>query len=149
LPDLMRGVDGRWLHRLVWGRIANIQPPYLETRVAILQKKAKMKKIALPPEVALFIAANVTSNVRELAGGLTRLGALAALTRTAVTIDFARQVLQNLVKGKAKEISVETVQKAVCKYCSLRVADLTSKRRTQLVAFPRQVAMFLCRKLAG
>ncbi len=148
-PNEIGGLEERLRNRFEWGLIADIQPPDLETRVAILQKKAQMKKIALPPEVALFIAANVTSNVRELEGGLTRLGALAALTRTAVTIDFARQVLQNLVKGKAKEISVETVQKAVCKYFSLRVADLTSKRRTQLVAFPRQVAMFLCRKLAG
>lgn len=148
-PNEINGLEERLRNRFEWGLIADIQPPDLETRVAILQKKAQMKKIALPPDVALFIASNVTSNVRELEGGLTRLGALAALTQSAVTIDFARQVLQNLVKGKAKEISIETVQKAVCKYFGIKVADLTSKRRTQLVAFPRQVAMFLCRKLAG
>ena len=82
-------------------------------------------------------------------GSLTRLEAVAVLTRNPITIDFARQVLQNLLKEKDKEISIETVQKAVCKYFGIRVADMTSKRRTNLVTFPRQVAMFLCRKLAG
>ncbi|MBI3301178.1 MAG: chromosomal replication initiator protein DnaA [Deltaproteobacteria bacterium] len=148
-PNEIGGLEERLRNRFEWGLIADIQPPDLETRIAILQKKAQMKKIALPSEVALYIASNVTSNVRELEGGLTRLGALAALTQSPVTIDFARQVLQNLVKGKVKEISVETVQKAVCKYFGIRVADLISKRRTHLVTFPRQVAMFLCRKLAG
>ncbi len=148
-PNEIDGLEERLRNRFEWGLIADIQPPDLETRVAILQKKAQGKKITLPPEVALFIASHVTSNVRELEGGLTRLGALAALTHSPITIEFARQVLQNLVKDKEKEISIETVQKAVCKYFGIRVMDLTSKRRTQLVAFPRQVAMFLCRKLAG
>jgi chromosomal replication initiator protein len=148
-PNEIDGLEERLRNRFEWGLIADIQPPDLETRVAILQKKAQGKKISLPPDVALFIASHVTSNVRELEGGLTRLGALATLTRSAITLEFARQVLQNLVKGKEKEISVEAVQKAVCKYFGIRVIDMTSKRRTHLVAFPRQVAMYLCRKLAG
>ena len=148
-PNEINGLEERLRNRFEWGLIADIQPPDLETRVAILQKKAQGKKISLPPDVALFIASHVTSNVRELEGGLTRLGALATLTRSAITLEFARQVLQNLVKGKEKEISIEAVQKAVCKYFGIRVIDMNSKRRTQLVAFPRQVAMFLCRKLAG
>lgn len=148
-PNEIQGLEERLRNRFEWGLIADIQPPDLETRVAILQKKAQGKKITLPPDVALFIASHVTSNIRELEGGLTRLAALASLTRSPITIEFARQVLQNLVKGKEKEISIETVQKAVCKYFGIRVIDLTSKRRTQLVSFPRQVAMFLCRKLAG
>lgn len=148
-PNEISGLEERLRNRFEWGLIADIQPPDLETRVAILQKKALAKKIPLPSEVAIFIASHVSSNVRELEGSLTRLEAVAALTRNVITVDFARQVLQNLLKEKNKEISVETVQKAVCKYFGIRVADLTSKRRTNLVTFPRQVAMFLCRKLAG
>ncbi|MGE0823259.1 MAG: chromosomal replication initiator protein DnaA [Candidatus Binatia bacterium] len=151
-PNEIDGLEERLRNRFEWGLIADIQPPDLETRVAILQKKAQLKKIPLPDEIALFIASHVTANVRELEGGLTKLGALASLTQSPITIDLARQVLQTLMKGgkeKEREISIETVQKTVCKYFGIRLADLTSKKRTQLVAFPRQVAMFLCRKLAG
>lgn len=148
-PNEIGGLEERLRNRFEWGLIADIQPPDLETRVAILQRKAHVKKIDLPAEVALYIASHVTANVRELEGNLTRLSALSTLTNSPLTIDFARQVLQNVVKGKEKEISIESVQKAVCKYFGIRVADLTSKRRTQLVAFPRQVAMYLCRKLAN
>lgn len=151
-PNEIEGLEERLRNRFEWGLIADIQPPDLETRVAILQKKAQQKKIPLPHDVSLFIATHVTANVRELEGGLTKLGALSSLTESPITIDLAQQVLQNLMKGgkeKDKEVSVETVQKAVCKYFAIRVVDLTSKKRTQMVAFPRQVAMFLCRKLAG
>jgi chromosomal replication initiator protein len=148
-PNEISGLEERLRNRFEWGLIADIQPPDLETRIAILQKKAQEKRIPLPSEAALFIASNITANVRELEGSLTRLGALATLSNSPITIDFTRQVLQNLVKGKEKEISIESVQKTVCKYFGVRVGDLTSKRRTHLVSFPRQVAMFLCRKLAG
>jgi len=148
-PNEISGLEERLRNRFEWGLIADIQPPDLETRVAILQKKALAKKIPLPSDVAIFIASHVSSNVRELEGSLTRLEAVSALTRNAITVDFARQVLQNLLKEKDKEISVESVQRAVCKYFGVRVADLTSKRRTTLITFPRQVAMFLSRKLAG
>src|SRR5438034_2937239 len=148
-PKELAEIEDRLRSRFEWGLIADIQPPDLETKVAILQKKSEQERVTLPTDVALFIASNIRSNVRELEGALIRLVAHSSLIGAEISLDFARQVLQNLVKGKAKEISVETVQKAVCKYFSLRVADLTSKRRTQLVAFPRQVAMFLCRNLAG
>jgi chromosomal replication initiator protein len=151
-PNEIGGLEERLRNRFEWGLIADIQPPDLETRVAILQRKAQLKKIPLPHEVALFIATHVTANVRELEGGLTKLGAFASLNQSSITIDLAHQALQNLMRGgkeKEKDISIETVQKAVCKYFGIRVVDLTSRKRTQLVAFPRQVAMFLCRKLAG
>jgi chromosomal replication initiator protein len=148
-PNEISGLEERLRNRFECGLIADIQPPDLETRVAILQKKALAKKIPLPSEVAIFIASHVSSNVRELEGSLTRLEAVSTLTRNAITVDFARQVLQNLLKEKDKEISIESVQRAVCKYFGVRVADLTSKRRTTLITFPRQVAMFLSRKLAG
>jgi chromosomal replication initiator protein len=151
-PNEITGLEERLRNRFESGLIADIQPPDLETRVAILQKKAQLKRIPLPQDVALFIATHVTANVRELEGGLTKLGALSSLTHSPITIDLAHQFLKNLMKGdkdKEKEVSIETVQKSVCKYFGLRVADLNSKKRTQFVAFPRQVAMFLCRKLAG
>ena len=148
-PKEIQGLEERLRNRFESGLIADIQPPDLETRIAILQKKALAKKILIPPDVAMFIASNVTANVRELEGGLTRLGALAGMNETAITVDFARQVLHNLVKDKGPEITIEMVQRAVAKYFGLRVADLNSKKRTQPVAFPRQIAMYLCRKLAN
>ena len=148
-PNEIQGLEERLRNRFESGLIADIQPPDLETRIAILQKKALAKKIQIPPDVAMFIASNVTANVRELEGGLTRLGALAGMNDTAITVDFARQVLHNLVNDKGPEITIEMVQRAVAKYFGLRVADLNSKKRTQPVAFPRQVAMYLCRKLAN
>jgi chromosomal replication initiator protein len=148
-PNEIQGLEERLRNRFESGLIADIQPPDLETRIAILQKKALAKKIQIPPDVAMFIASNVTANVRELEGGLTRLGALAEINDTAITVDFARQVLHNLAKDKGPDITIEMVQRAVAKYFGLRVADLNSKKRTQPVAFPRQVAMYLCRKLAN
>lgn len=148
-PNEIQGLEERLRNRFESGLIADIQPPDLETRIAILQKKALAKKIPIPPDVAMFIASNVTANVRELEGGLTRLGALAGMNGTPITVDFARQVLHNLVNDKGPEITIEMVQRAVAKYFGLRVADLNSKKRTQPVAFPRQVAMYLCRKLAN
>jgi chromosomal replication initiator protein len=148
-PHEIRGLEERLRNRFEWGLIADIQPPDLETRVAILQKKARTKRIALPDEVALFIASHVTSNVRELEGGLTRLGALAALQQAQLTVSFAKQALHDLLAKPAKEVSIESVQKTVSKYFGIRVADITSKRRTKLITLPRQVAMFLCRKLAA
>ncbi len=148
-PNEIGGLEERLRNRFECGLIADIQPPDLETRVAILQKKSRAKRISLPDDVALFIASHVTSNVRELEGGLTRLGALAALNQADITVNFARQALQNLVTAKEKEVSIETVQKTVSKYFGVSVADITSKKRTKLVLFPRQISMFLCRKLAG
>ena len=148
-PHEIRGLEERLRNRFEWGLIADIQPPDLETRVAILQKKARTKRIALPDEVALFLASHVTSNVRELEGGLTRLGALAALQQAQLTVSFAKQALHDLLSEPAKDVSIERVQKTVSKYFGIRVADLTSKRRTKLITLPRQVAMFLCRKLAA
>ena len=148
-PNEIGGLEERLRNRFEWGLIADIQPPDLETRVAILQKKSRAQRISLPDDVALFIASHVTSNVRELEGGLTRLGALAALNQADITVNFARQVLKNLVTDQEKKVSIETIQRTVSKYFGVSVADITSKKRTKLVSFPRQVGMFLCRKLAG
>jgi len=142
IPDL----EERLRNRFEWGLIADIQPPDMETRVAILEKKAEVEHIELPYDVALFLASNIDSNVRELEGSLTRLGAFASLNKAEITVDFARQVLQNILRERDSRITIESVQKAVCEFFHIKPADLRSKRRTRTIALPRQVAMYLCRR---
>src|SRR5262244_195884 len=143
IPDL----EERLRNRFEWGLIADIQPPDVETRVAILEKKAELEGIELPQEVAIFIATNIDSNVRELEGSLTRLGAFASLNKCPITVDFAREVLQSVLRDRGDRIiTIESIQKAVCEFFSIRPNDLRSKKRTRTVALPRQVAMYLCRR---
>jgi chromosomal replication initiator protein len=118
----------------------------METRVAILQKKAEAEEVQLPPEVAIFLASNIDSNVRELEGSLTRLGAFASLTKSVITVELAKEVLHNTLKGSHKELTVENIQKTICDYYNIKLGDLKAKRRTKNIAIPRQVAMYLCRK---
>ena len=135
-PNEIQGLEERLRNRFESGLITDIQPPDLETRVAILQKKAQARKIQISSEVALFIASNVTANVRELEGGLNRLGALSSMNATPITVDFARQVLHNLVKEKGPKVTIEMVQQAIAKYFGIRVNDLISKKRDQTGSFP-------------
>jgi len=144
-PKEIPELEERLRNRFEWGLIADIQPPDMETRVAILEKKAEVERIDLPHEVAMFLATHIDSNVRELEGSLTRLGAFASLNKCEITVDFARQVLQNMLREKESTITIESIQKAVCEFFSVRPADLRSKKRTRAVAVPRQVAMYLCR----
>jgi chromosomal replication initiator protein len=143
IPDL----EERLRNRFEWGLIADIQPPDVETRIAILEKKAECEGIELPADVANFLASNIDSNVRELEGSLTRLGAFASLNKCPITVDFARSVLQSVLRDKVdRAITIESIQKAVCDFFRIRPNDLRSKRRTRTVALPRQVAMYLCRR---
>jgi len=142
IPDL----EDRLRNRFEWGLIADIQPPDVETRVAILQKKAEVEGVRLPHEVAIFLGSHIDSNVRELEGSLTRLGAFASLTKVEITVDLAKEVLHNTLKGVQKEMTIENIQKAICEYFNIRPGDMKSKRRTRNIALPRQVAMYLCRK---
>jgi chromosomal replication initiator protein len=143
IPDL----EERLRNRFEWGLIADIQPPDVETRIAILEKKAECEGIELPPDVANFLASNIDSNVRELEGSLTRLGAFASLNKCPITVDFAREVLQSVLRERVdRAITIESIQKAVCDFFRIRPNDLRSKRRTRTVALPRQVAMYLCRR---
>ncbi len=142
IPDL----EERLRNRFEWGLIADIQPPDMETRVAILQKKAEAEHIDLPHDVALFLANNIDSNVRELEGSLTRLGAFASLNKSEITVDFAQQVLPNILRAKVSTITIDSIQKAVCEFFHIRAADLRSKKRSRTVTWPRQVAMYLCRR---
>lgn len=145
-PKEIPELEDRLRNRFEWGLIADIQPPDMETRVAILQKKAELEGAQIPHEVAIFLASHIDSNVRELEGSLTRLTAFASLTKTEVTVELAKEVLHNTLRGTERVISVEHIQKAICEYFNLRMADLKSKRRTKNIALPRQVAMYLCRK---
>ena len=145
-PKEIPELEDRLRNRFEWGLIADIQPPDMETRVAILQKKAEVEGVMLPHEVAIFLAAHIDSNVRELEGSLTRLGAFASLTKAVITVDLAKEVLQNTLKGNAREVTVEGIQKTICDYFNLKLGDLKAKRRTKNIALPRQVAMYLARK---
>jgi chromosomal replication initiator protein len=145
-PKEIPGLEDRLRNRFEWGLIADIQPPDIETRVAIIQKKAEGEGIQLPHDVAIFLATNIESNVRELEGSLTRLGAFSSLTKSVITVDLAKEVLHNTLKGAKKEITVESIQKTICDFYNLKLGDLKAKRRTKNIAVPRQVAMYLCRK---
>lgn len=145
-PKEIPGIEDRLRNRFEWGLIADIQPPDMETRVAILQKKAENEGVQLPHDVAFFLASNIDSNVRELEGSLTRLGAFSSLTKATITVELAKDVLRNTLKSAQQEITVENIQKTICDYFNVRIADLKAKRRTQNIALPRQVAMYLCRK---
>ena len=142
IPDL----EDRLRNRFEWGLIADIQPPDMETRVAILGQKAEAENVNLPTAVAVFLATNIQSNVRELEGSLTRLGAFASLTKTEITIDLAKEVLRNTLSQSAKAVTIENIQKTICEHFNIKITELKSKRRTRNVALPRQVAMYLCRK---
>jgi chromosomal replication initiator protein len=145
-PKDIPGLEDRLRNRFEWGLIADIQPPDMETRVAILQKKAEMEGVQLPHDVAIFLASNIDSNVRELEGSLTRLAAFTSLTKTEISVTLAKEVLHNSLKGGQREVSIENIQKTICEHFNLKVHDLKSKRRTKNIAFPRQLAMYLCRK---
>ena len=147
VPRDIAGLEERLRNRFESGLIADIAPPDLETRVAIVQKKAALENLQLPPEVTLYVAQNVSSNVRELEGCLTRLAALASISKSTITPEFARQALRDLIRTHEVKPDVEAIQKTVSDFFHIRLAELKSKRRTQHIAFCRQVAMYLCRKL--
>ena len=145
-PKEIPELEDRLRNRFEWGLIADIQPPDMETRVAILQKKAELEGVPLPHEVAIFLASHIDSNVRELEGSPTRLGAFASLTKAPITVDLVKEVLQNTLKGAHREVTIENIQKTICDYFNIKMGDLKAKRRTRNIALPRQVAMYLCRK---
>jgi chromosomal replication initiator protein len=146
-PREIPTLEERLHSRFEWGLIADIQPPDLETKVAILRKKAENEKLNLPDNVALFIANKIRSNIRELEGSLVRLTALSSLRGEPINISLAQDALKNLVEDQERAITIEGIQKVVAEYYGLRVADLKSKSNARNIALPRQVAMFLCKTL--
>ncbi len=135
--------------RFEMGLMADIQPPDLETRVAILKKKSEADHLELDDEVALFLATHIKTNIRELEGSLLRLGAYFSLTGRRVTVDLVKEVLRDTITEAPTIVSAEQVVKTVADRFQLKVADLKSKRRTRTVVFPRQLAMYLCRTLTN
>ena len=148
-PKEIPDIEERLRSRFESGLIADIQAPDLETRIAILKKKAEFWAIRLPDDVAAFLASMMKNNIRELEGGLVKLGAVSSLTNTEITQDLARNELKYLIDSKDKIITNELVQKAVSEAFGVKVSELKSKRRTKTIVLPRQVAMYLCRNLAG
>ncbi len=149
VPREIPGLEERLRNRFESGLIADIAPPDLETRIAILQKKAALESLTLPNEVAMYIAQNACANVRELEGCLTRLAALASITGSSITLEFARQALRDLIQTYASKPGIEAIQRVVSDSFHIHLTDLKSKKRTQHVAFCRQVAMYLCRRLTS
>jgi chromosomal replication initiator protein len=145
IPD----IEERLRSRFESGLIADIQAPDLETRIAILRKKADFWGIRLPDDVAEFLATMMKSNIRELEGGLVKLGAVSSLTNTEITQDLAKNELKHLLDSRERVITNEHVQKIVAETFGVKISDLKSKRRTKAVVLPRQVAMYLCRTLVG
>lgn len=148
-PKEVNGLEERLKSRFGWGLMVSIEPPELETSVAILMSKAAAQDTALPEEVAFFIAKRIRSNVRELEGALRRVIANADFTGQAITLDFAKMALRDLLAVQDRLVSIENIQKTVAEYFKLRVADLLSKRRSRSVARPRQIAMALAKELTN
>jgi chromosomal replication initiator protein len=148
-PKEIDGVEDRLKSRFGWGLTIAIEPPELETRVAILMRKAVESNIYLPDEVAFFIAKRLRSNVRELEGALNRVIANANFTGRAINIDFVREALRDLLALQEKLVTIDNIQKTVAEYYKIKVADLLSKRRSRSVARPRQVAMALAKELTN
>lgn len=148
-PPKETRVGDRLVSRFEWGVIADIQPPDLETRIAILRKKTDAVNASVPEDVVLFVASHIKTNIRELEGSITRIMAYAQLTGAPLTIDTARTVLKDILKAPehAAPVTIELVQRVVARHFNLEMRDMKSKRRTDAIAFPRQVAMYLSRHL--
>jgi len=147
LPKDIPGLEERLRSRISWGLIADIQPPDIETKVAILLKKAEIYNISLSNDVSHFLASQLGSNIRELEGALTRLRAYASLTGNEIHIAMAKETLKDILSDRQKMITIENIQKAVANYFNIKVIDLKSSKKLKLYSLPRQVSMYLCRIL--
>jgi chromosomal replication initiator protein len=148
-PHEIPQLEERLRSRFEWGLIADIQSPDLETKTAILKRKAETEGVPLPDNVAIYIAGKIKSNIRELEGSLIRLIAYASLTRSEITLPLAQDVLRNVLQNDERAVTIEIVQKAVADHYSLKVAELKSKNNSKSVAMPRQIAMYLCKALTN
>ncbi len=146
-PHEIPALEERLRSRFEWGLIADIQSPDLETKVAILKKKAEAEAVPLPDDVAIYIAGRIKSNIRELEGSLIRLVAYASLTGQEVSLSLAQEVLRNILEHEEKAVTIEIIQKYVADYYNLKLSDLKSKNNSKSVAMPRQIAMYLCKAL--
>ncbi len=146
-PKELAEIEDRLRSRFEWGLIADIQPPDLETKVAILQKKADQEKVTLPTDVALYIASNIRSNVRELEGALIRLVAHSSLIGADITLPYTQQVLKNFIDSQARKVTIESIQKASAEQFGLRLVEIKAKNNSRAIVYPRQIAMYLAKHL--
>src|ERR1700688_1516978 len=149
LPTQLSAIEERLRSRFEWGLIADIQPPDLETKIAILQKKAETEHFQLPGDVAEFIARSIKSNVRELEGALTRIMAYASLTGAPFNLSTAQQALRNIIASQEKKVTIEIIQKRVGEQFGLRDQELKVRSNSKAIAFPRQIAMYLVKQLTS
>ena len=148
-PKEIRGLEERLLSRFQWGLIADIQRPDLETRIAILQKKAQNDNLSIPTEVTTFIANNITTNIRDLEGAVIRLLAYSSLTGKDISLSLAREVIKDLVVKNKSEKSVAYIQKVVAEHMNIPIHLMNAKKKTKEVALARQIAMYLTRELTN
>jgi chromosomal replication initiator protein len=148
-PHEIPSLEERLRSRFEWGLIADIQPPDLETKVAILKRKAEAEGVPLPDAVAIYIAGKIKSNIRELEGSLIRLIAYASLTGREISLPLAQDVLRNVLQNEERAVTIEIIQKFVSDYYQLKVIDLKSRNNSKSIAMPRQIAMYLCKNLTN
>jgi chromosomal replication initiator protein len=148
-PKEVEGLEDRLKSRFGWGLTVAIEPPELETRVAILMSKAQQGNVPLPPEVAFFIAKRIRSNIRELEGALRRVIANSHFTGRPITVDFAKDALRDLIALQDRLVTIENIQRTVAEYYKIRIGDLSSSKRSRSIARPRQVAMALAKELTN
>jgi chromosomal replication initiator protein len=146
-PKELAEFEDRLRSRFEWGLIGDIQPPDLETKVAILQKKAEQERVTIPTDVALYIASNIRSNVRELEGALIRLVAHSSLIGAEITLPYCQQVLKNFIDSQARKVTIESIQKAVAEQFGLRLVEIKAKNNSRSIVYPRQIAMYLAKHL--
>jgi chromosomal replication initiator protein len=146
-PHEIPQLEERLRSRFEWGLIADIQSPDLETKVAILKKKAETEAVPLPDDVAIYIAGKIKSNIRELEGSLIRLVAYASLTGQEISLSLAQDVLKNILDHEERAVTIEIIQKYVADYYNLKLGDLKSRNNSKSIAMPRQIAMYLCKSL--
>jgi len=148
-PKEMPEIEERLRSRFEWGLIADIQPPDLETKVAILERKAELEGIKLPKDVSLFIASKVKTNIRELEGCLIRLGAYSSFKKIEIDLEMAKDILRDIIEEKEEEVTIEQIQRLVSEHFGIKPNEMKVKRRTRDIAYPRQIAMYLSRRLTG
>jgi chromosomal replication initiator protein len=148
-PHEIPALEERLRSRFEWGLIADIQPPDLETKVAILKRKAETEAVPLADNVAMYIAGRIKSNIRELEGSLIRLIAYASLTGREISLELTQEVLKNVIDQDDKAVTIESIQKYISDYYQLKVGELKSRNNSKSIAMPRQVAMYLCKSLTN
>ncbi len=146
-PKDMPDIEERLRSRFEWGLIADLQPPDVETRIAILRKKSEDEGVKLPEDVIQFLSITMKSNIRELEGSLVRLGAYASLTGQVITLELAKNLLRDVIGDKKKIVAMDDIQEAVCSQFHVKLTELKSRRRSKTLVHPRQIAMYLCREL--